>query len=77
MGLFIQQNENRSKLQERLAAELREKAALQAASTEPLDQTKNSNYIKDTVQTSDRMWFWIISGIIAIVAGVIVFLYVR
>lgn len=77
MGLFIQQNENRSKLQERLAAELREKAALQAASAEPVDQTKNSNYLKDTVETSDRMWFWIISGMIAIIAGVIVFLYVR
>ena len=77
MGLFIQQNESRSKLQERLAAELREKAALQAASTEPMDQTKNSNYLKDTVQTSDRIWLWIITGVIAIVAGVIVYLYIR
>ncbi len=73
MGLFIQQNENRSKLQERLAADLREKAALQAASTEPLDQTKNSNYVKDMEQTSSKAWLWLVLGAAVIVAGVVFF----
>ena len=72
MGLFIQQNENRSKLQERLAADLREKAALQAASTEPLDQTKDSNYVKDMEQASSKAWLWLVLCVV-VVAGIVFF----
>lgn len=76
MGLFIQQNDNRSQLQERLAAELREKAKLQANNSEPLDQTKHSNYLKNTEQTSSRAWIWFLIGGI-VVLGVAVFMIVR
>lgn len=77
MGLFIQQNENRSKYQEKLAAELRERASMQSASADPIDQTKDSNYVKDTVGTSDRMWLWILAILFAIIAAVIVYFFVR
>jgi len=76
MGLFIRQNDQRSQLQERIAAEMRERTKLQASGAEPLDQTKNSNYLKDTEQTSQRAG----KGLIivgAIVVGLIVFILAR
>ena len=76
MGILVRQNDNRSQLQERLAAELREKAKLQAGSAEPLDQSKQSNYLKDTEQTSDRAWLWFLLGGV-IVLAFIVFIITR
>lgn len=71
MGLFIRQDENRSQLQERLAAELRERSMVKLDGGEPLDQTKNSSYLKDTEQTSGRAWiFFAVIGIV-ILAGVL------
>lgn len=70
MGLFIRQNENRSKLQERLAAELREKAKLQANAAEPIDQTKDSYYVKDSAEVSGKVWLWVLAGGILVAAAV-------
>lgn len=75
MGLFIQQNDNRSELQQRLAAELREKARLRANGAEPLDQTKKSNYLKNTETAGERGWFWLAILLVALIAGVIVYFY--
>ena len=66
MGLFIQQNDNRSKLQERLAAELRERAKTQASGGEPLDQSTKSNYIKDTEQVASGTW------VIVLIIGLVI-----
>lgn len=72
MGLFIKQNENRSQLQQRIAAELREKSKQQASSSEPVDQTTDSSYVKDMEQASGRSWVWVVLGGI-LVAGLAVF----
>ena len=66
MGLFIRQNENRSQLQERLAAELREKARARLDSGDQLDQVENSQYLKNTEATSQRAWIWLL--VLAIIA---------
>ena len=76
MGILVRQDEKRSQYQEKLAAELRERAARQASGSEPLDQTKKSNYIKDTNQTSERAWLWAILATIVVV-GFAVFIVVR
>ena len=61
MALFIRQNEDRSKLQERLAAELREKAkAKSQIDTVQHDGVQDSNYLKDTKQTTSLAWIWIV-----------------
>lgn len=75
MGILIQQNENRSQLQERLAAELREKAKQRANGAEPLDQTKRSNYLKNTEMADGRGWFWLLLIGVAVVASAIVYFY--
>lgn len=72
MALFIRQNDNRSQLQERLAAELQEKAKQKAAHTDLPDGVTDSEYMKDTKQTTNLTWLWIIIAIIAV--GVVVLL---
>lgn len=62
MGILIKQDDSRSQYQERIAAELRERAKRQAAGSEPLDQTKKSNYLKDTSETSGGLWLWLIGA---------------
>lgn len=76
MGILLKQDDNRSQYQERIAAELRERAKQQVAGSEPLDQTKNSNYLKDTSETSGHLWLWLIGAGIA-TAIVILFITFR
>lgn len=71
MGLFIRQNDNRSQLQERLAAELREKARMRASGSEPLDQSTHSNYLKDTETASKRAWIWLVVLAILVLVAIV------
>jgi len=69
MALFVQQNENRSKLQERVAAELRAKAKVRAEiDTKLPDGIEDSNYLKDTKTTTSLAWVWIVIVVFVIVA---------
>jgi hypothetical protein len=70
MALFIRQNEERSKLQERLAAELQERAKLNAAKNDLPDGVEDSAYMKDTKQTTSLAWVWVLLVIVAIVATI-------
>jgi hypothetical protein len=72
MGLFIRQDDNRSELQRRLAAELNEKARKRAEiEDQPLpDGVSDSAYIRDTQSTTKFAWLWIlliVAGIIAVI----------
>lgn len=60
MALFIRQNENRSKLQERLAAELQEKAKARAAESNNPDGVEDSQYLKNTKSTTSLAWVWLL-----------------
>jgi hypothetical protein len=66
MALFIRQNEDRSKLQERLAAELQERAKQRAEKPDLPDGVNDSRYIEDTKQTTSLAWVWILIVLIAI-----------
>lgn len=73
MGLFIRQDDNRSELQRRLAAELNEKARKRAElENQPLpDGVDDSAYIKDTQSTSKFAWIWILFIVAGIIATII------
>lgn len=71
MALFIRQSEDRSKLQERLAAELSEKAKARALENERPDGVDNSRYLEGTKQTTSLAWVWI--AIIIFIALAIIF----
>lgn len=77
MALFVNQESNRSKLQERLAAELSEKAKKRAqdeAANLP-DGVTDSNYLKDTKQTTGLAWVWAVLAVVAI--GVIIYFTIQ
>jgi len=75
MALFIRQNDNRSQLQERLAAELQERAKQKAAKADLPDGVSDSQYIKDTKETTSLAWLWILLILVAI--GVTVWLTIK
>lgn len=73
MGLFVNQQDQRSELQERIAAELREKAkasSLQEKAT--MDGVDDIRYLEDTKQTTTLAWTWIL---IAIMAGAVIVMF--
>ena len=70
MGLFVSQNDQRSKLQERIAAELREKAKASSLQEKAsLDGVEDVRYLEGTKQTTTLAWAWVLIVIMA--AGVI------
>ncbi len=74
MALFLKQDERRSQLQERIAAELQEKARQRAAENELPDGVTDSHYIKGTKQTTTLAWAWALIGLA--VVGLIIALIV-
>lgn len=66
MALFIRQDENRSKLQQKLVAELQDKAKQQSQLGDDPDGVEDTEYIKDTQQTSRYAWLWIVVAIVAL-----------
>lgn len=71
MGLFVEQNSNRSKLQEKLAAELNEKHRRKSnnegeggdGAQDLPDGVNDSAYMQNTKQTTSLAWVW---GVIAL-----------
>ncbi len=74
MALFIRQTEDRSKLQEKLAAELQEKAKARALQSARPDGVDDSAYLKDTKQTTSLAWVWILIVLAVIVAIFVIML---
>lgn len=72
MALFVNQNGNRSKLQERLAAELAEKTKKQAQiDNTPPDGVEDSNFVKDTKSTTSLAWVWVLIILFAVIAPIV------
>lgn len=68
MALFIRQDEERTKLQERLASELQERAKERAKKADLPDGVDDSQFIKNTKMTSSLGWIWIVVGLLAVIA---------
>lgn len=67
MALFIRQNENRTELQNKLAAELQEKAREKAKQAEMPDGVDDSQYIKGTKKTTSLAWAWLLLFIASVI----------
>lgn len=67
MALFIRQDENRTELQNKLAAELQEKAREKAKLAERPDGVDDSQYIKGTKKTTSLAWAWLLLFIITVI----------
>jgi len=73
MGRYYEQNENRSQLQQKIAADLRAKAAARAkeeGEANPYDQQQDgiedSAYMKGTKKTTTLAWAWLVIFFMAI-----------
>ncbi len=68
MGLFVNQQDQRSELQERIAAELREKAKASSLQEKAgLDGVEDVRYLENTKQTTTLAWAWVLIFIMACV----------
>ena len=74
MSLYLKQNETRSELQSRIAAELQEKAKKKALETELPGGVIDSAYIKNTKQTTSLAWAWVL--IVIAIVGIAVWLII-
>lgn len=78
MGLYVRKDEQRSKLQERIAADLREKARASAGDTEKppvIDGVEDSGYMQNSKSSSSLLGVWLVLLVIGV--AVIVMLIVR
>lgn len=75
MGLFINQNDMRSKLQEKIAADLQEKVKRTQANDDSFDGTEDTTYLEGTKQTTTLAWAWVL--IVVMAAGVVVLLLMQ
>lgn len=74
MGLFVNQQNKRSELQERIAADLREKAKLSSQQGEPKEaDIEDMKYLEGTKQTTGLAWAWALIFFMA-VAVIVMFL---
>lgn len=60
MALFIRQTEDRSKLQERLSAELQERAKRTQLKTDTSDKLEDSSFLRGTKTSSRMLWVWLL-----------------
>lgn len=67
MGLYVNQKNTRSELQQRLDAELRAKAAARSKREHAApDGVDDSAYIKGTKQTTSLAWAWLLIFFMAV-----------
>jgi CHASE3 domain sensor protein len=72
MGLFIQQNDSRTELQQRIDAELRAKA--QAAREDaPVDPVNADHYLAGTKTTTSLAAVWLVIFLLAVATAVLFF----
>lgn len=75
MALFVRQTEERSRYQERIAAELQEKAKNRAIQESHGDDIEDSEYLKDTKPTTSLAWVWVV--IVVMFVGALIFIIIQ
>lgn len=71
MALFVNQNDRRSELQERIAADLREKTKNSNLREDAaMDGVEDIRYLEGTKQTTSLAWAWIV--IVLMAAGIVI-----
>lgn len=71
MGIIVNQQDNRSELQKRIAADLSDKAKKkQDPSGKRVDGVEDSAYIEGTKTTTSLAWLWLLIVLLAVAAVV-------
>lgn len=66
MAVFLKQDDERTKLQQRLAAELQDKARKNGELNNLPDGVHDSAYLEETKQTTSLAFVWIIIAIVGV-----------
>ena len=75
MGIIVNQQDNRTELQKKIAAELSDKAKKKKAREDKLpDGVEDSRYIEGTKLTTSLAWVWILIVVVAVIAAIIYFM---
>ena len=76
MGLFVKQQNRRSELQERIAADLQEKARQSALrDNATLDGVDDVKYLEGTKKTTSLAWAWLL--VLLMVVGLFVIILMQ
>ncbi len=73
MGIIVQKNEDKSKLNEQINADLKERAERTSRSMDP-DYVEGSEYAKNLKKTGRFAWVWAVLIILAIISLIIIFI---
>ena len=77
MGIMVEGNEEQSKLQERISADLRARSRANSKDedidVDDVDLVEDSEYLKGTQKTGRFSWFWFVLVVLAVIALVIIF----
>lgn len=72
MGIIVSKNnDENSRLNERITADLRERAQKSTLGSDP-DLVEDSDYARDLKKTGKYIWIWIVLIILAVVSLVVV-----
>lgn len=72
MGIIVSQdNDENSKLNQRISADLRERANRTSLGEDP-DLVEDSDYAKDLKKTGKYTWVWIVLVVLAIISLVVI-----
>ena len=70
---MVEGNEEQSKLQERITADLRERSRRNSKNEGEVDLVEDSEYLKNTQKTSRFSWFWFVRITLAVLSLAIIF----
>lgn len=70
---MVEGNEEQSKLQERITADLRERSRRNSKNEGEVDLVEDSEYLKNTQKTSRFSWFWFVLVTLAVLSLAIIF----
>ena len=72
MGIIVSKNNDQnSRLNQRITADLRERAKKSAAGDDP-DLVEDSDYAKDLKKTGKYTWIWIVLVILAVISLIVI-----
>ncbi len=74
MGILVEDNKERSKLQDRISADLRERAERTSLEEEhDVDLVEDSRHVEGTHKTTRFSWFWFILAFLAALSLIVIF----
>ena len=69
MGILVNQKDQRTELQEKIAADLRAKIGQTVGAGDERDEIADSKYMEGTKQTTTLAWAWILIAVMAAVVA--------